>query len=372
MPRDRNIPQIDPGDQPLLENLARMISELLERRLGPNATFEDRQRARMGVMTDVMWLGEEHDLVDLVEDAPMITIGGRPFRRLSQPSSKIYSGVWGAHRIDEPLYRDASVHAGETVKPLDLRVGAIATSLLPDAARILGYLMAHGTSREVVETLATMGMRPPSRALIERRVHELADEVVDRIDELDAVARDVEAAAPLPVAAVSVGLDRFSVRMSEALPEGRERPPRARTKPYQRTPPPPRDLNWRMAWVGSVTLYDADGEAHGFSEVPQFYCSCSPLSPPLAGKSCDQLDADRFCALLTGNPDAKADSFFWNTVAVLDAPGFCCLDFFPELSLGAFPEFGIDELCYSAESMAESHPQFGSVIPRNDIKCILP
>ena len=261
MPRDRNIPQNDPADQPLLENLARMIGELLERRLGPNATFEDRQRARMEVMADVMWLGEEHDLVDLVEDAPMITIGGRPFRRLSQPSSKIYSGVWGAHRIDEPLYRDASVHAGETVKPLDLRVGAIATSLLPDAARILGYLMAHGTSREVVETLATMGMRPPSRALIERRVHELADEVVDRIDELDAVARDVEAAAPLPLAAVSVGLDRFSVRMSEALPEGSERPPSDRAKPYQRRPPAPRVLNWRMAWVGSVTLYDADGEA---------------------------------------------------------------------------------------------------------------
>ena len=114
--------------------------------------------------------------------------------------------------------------------------------------------------------------------------------------------------------------------------------------------------------------------AYDFSEVPQYYCSsgCSPVGPPLGGKSCDQPDADMFCALLTGNPDAKADSFFWNTVAVLDAPGFCCYEFFPELSVGAFPEFGIDELCYSAESMTESHPQFGAVIPRNDVKCILP
>ena len=111
--------------------------------------------------------------------------------------------------------------------------------------------------------------------------------------------------------------------------------------------------------------------AYDFSEVPQYYCSCSAISPPLPGKACDQLDADMYCALLTGNPDAKAEAF-WNLVPVLDAPGFCCFTFTPELSLGAFPEFGIDELCYSAESMTETHPEFGSVLTRDDIKCILP
>ena len=261
MPRDRNIPQIAPENQPLVEAIARMVNEEVDRRVGADATFETRQRVRMEVMADGMWCAEHQDLVRLTEDAPTINIEGRPFRRLSQLSSKEYLGLWGTHRIAEPLYRDASVRAGPTIKPLDLRVGVIAGSLLPDAARVLGYLMAEGTSRQAVRTLSTMGMRPPSRAYIEDRVHRFASELIQHRDALHAVAREAEATHELPVAAVCAGLDRFSVRMSEPLPEGEDRPPRERRKPYKRTPPPPRELNWRMAWVGSVTLYDADGDA---------------------------------------------------------------------------------------------------------------
>ena len=110
---------------------------------------------------------------------------------------------------------------------------------------------------------------------------------------------------------------------------------------------------------------------YDFSEVPQWLCSCSPTGAPVGGKSCDQADADLFCALLTGNPNATADSFSWDSVAVLDASGFCCHDAYPELSLGPFPEFGIANLCYSAESLAATHPQFSAVIPGKDLKCIL-
>jgi len=260
VPRDRNIPQTAFENQPLVEAIARMVNEEVDRRVGADAAFETRQRARMVVMADGMWGAEHQDLVRLTEDAPSINIEGRPFRRLTQLSSKVYLGLWGTHSIAEPLYRDASVRAGPTVKPLDLRVGVIAGSLLPDAARVLGYLMAEGTSRQAVKTLSTMGMRPPSRAYIEDRVHRLASELVEHRDALHAVARDAEAMQELPVAAVSAGLDRFAVRMSELLPEDKAPPPRERRKPYKRRPPPPRELNWRMAWVGSVTLYDADGD----------------------------------------------------------------------------------------------------------------
>lgn len=108
-----------------------------------------------------------------------------------------------------------------------------------------------------------------------------------------------------------------------------------------------------------------------FSEVPQWYCSggCSPLGEPVGGMSCDQPDADLFCALLTGNPDAKAEK--WAVNAVIDAPGFCCLDLFPELSLGPLADYGVDELCYMGESMIGTHAN-GSAILAEDITCVVP
>ena len=108
-----------------------------------------------------------------------------------------------------------------------------------------------------------------------------------------------------------------------------------------------------------------------FSEVPQWYCSggCSPLGEAVGGMSCDQPDADLFCALLTGNPDAKAET--WGVNAVIDAPGFCCLDLFPELSLGPLADYGVDELCYMGESMIGTHAN-GSALIAEDITCVVP
>ncbi len=85
--------------------------------------------------------------------------------------------------------------------------------------------------------------------------------------------------------------------------------------------------------------------------------------------SCDQPDADLFCALLTGNPEAKAEK--WGVNPVMDAPGFCCLDLFPELSLGALAEYGLDELCYMGESMIGTHAN-GSALAAEDMTCIVP
>jgi hypothetical protein len=65
---------------------------------------------------------------------------------------------------------------------------------------------------------------------------------------------------------ISCGLDRFSTRMRETLPEGPTRDAKLagrakREHEYQRTPIDPYECNWRMAWAGNVTLYDTDGVA---------------------------------------------------------------------------------------------------------------
>ncbi|MEZ4449128.1 MAG: hypothetical protein R3B09_06580 [Nannocystaceae bacterium] len=63
------------------------------------------------------------------------------------------------------------------------------------------------------------------------------------------------------VAAVSCGLDRMAVRMHEPIEGTAPKPRPGRKTPYERTPPPPAELNWRMAFVGTVTIYDDRGEA---------------------------------------------------------------------------------------------------------------
>jgi hypothetical protein len=62
--------------------------------------------------------------------------------------------------------------------------------------------------------------------------------------------------------AVSVGVDRTTVPMEEVRSSGT--PPATRrtrrTAPYVRTPPPPVDVKYRMAYVGTVSVVDVAGE----------------------------------------------------------------------------------------------------------------
>jgi hypothetical protein len=80
-------------------------------------------------------------------------------------------------------------------------------------------------------------------------------EVAEQVADLEAVSRTVEQ-LPAEVASISCGLDRFSVRMAELAPA---RTAKRRKRAYVRKPPPPKDYHWRKAWVGSVSLYDAEG-----------------------------------------------------------------------------------------------------------------
>jgi hypothetical protein len=104
-------------------------------------------------------------------------------------------------------------------------------------------------------------MRPPSRAVLEKRIKLVAGEVAERAEELEAASR-ATAEIPAEVASVSCGLDRFAVRMAEPASEETldTRPPPRRTTPYTRAVPPPLEHHWRMAWVGTVSTYDSDGK----------------------------------------------------------------------------------------------------------------
>lgn len=246
--------------QQRVERLTAMVRREVQERLGPNSTFEQRRDAAVGVMSEVLWNDADGDLQGLVTDEEEVEVDGRRYRRLDQPSSATYYGRWGPHAVEERLYRELGVHNGPTIKPIELRAGII-EHMTPDMARVTGELSADDSSRAVVKILRVVGLVPPSRAFIADRVTALATAVADDVATLEQAAREAET-VPDQVASVSCGLDRMSVRMNEPADiDQAQEILHERSKPYLRTPPPPKESHYRKAWVGSATVYNVAGKA---------------------------------------------------------------------------------------------------------------
>lgn len=123
----------------------------------------------------------------------------------------------------------------------------------------LGYAKAH--SRSVEEDLRASHRVPPSRTRLEKMSRRLGAKANKEAQRIEACLRQGER-LPDGAIGVSVGLDRTSVPMEEARPEGAapktER--KKREKPYVRVPPVPVDVNYWMAYIGTVSITDQYGE----------------------------------------------------------------------------------------------------------------
>jgi|SRR5680860_14677 len=264
MPRNDSIPDFTPTDNHF--SIVKQMREMIDGRAGAEASFEERQRVARVLAHELLWLEEEEELLALVTTTEKVEIAGRTYRRLDQASSSPLKGLVGTHIIEEALYRDIGIRNGPTIKPIELRVGAVTRTMLPDLARIAGLLHGYISSREVKRVLVEMGFAPPSRAFLDGHLRDMSIEIADQVEALEQAAREVEAERDEPgVASVSCGLDRMAVQMDEQLS-----PERAAAKKdlqqhrahkiYKRSPPPPAEYNWRMMWVGSMTSYDAEGK----------------------------------------------------------------------------------------------------------------
>lgn len=263
MPRDARMPDFEPTNKHY--EIVDGMRELVEQRLDVGATFEERQRAMRRLAHELLWLEEEAELQALVTTDKRIEIEGTEYVRLEQASSSTLHGLVGTHVVDEKLYREVGVRNGPTVKPIELRIGAVTRAMLPDLGRLAGLLHGHMSSREIERVLMEMDCGPPSRAFLDGHLRDMGVEIADRVEELEEAARQTEAAVSEPdVASVSCGLDRMAVRMDEELSPERAaakasiQEHRAK-KVYKRKPPPPAEYNWRMMWVASMTCYDSDG-----------------------------------------------------------------------------------------------------------------
>lgn len=190
-------------------------------------------------------------LQDLELDLQRVFVDGRQHAKVGRYEAEYFTKE-GPVKVTRSLYRECGKRNAKTVDVVSLRSGAL-HGWLPDAAKAAAFLLQQGTSREAEATGRALGVLPYSRSSIERVGHQVA--------ELHALVRDeVETklveAYPMPDEArsLSVSMDRVAVPMEEPRPRLAGRPKKGAPKrPVQRV--------WHMAYVGTLTLHNAAGEA---------------------------------------------------------------------------------------------------------------
>lgn len=230
-------------------------------KLAGQGSFAEREKALLAAANEACRMDLQAELQE-ISDAlpPVLLVDGEPFKLHEQGSAE-YHSLCGPLPVDRPTYRKAGEHNGSIIVPLELAAGLIERATPALAYRVaLGY--AQGPGRRAEEQMHADHREPPSRSTLERMAKAIGTRVKDSAPRIEPLLRQEEA-LPDGAHGISVGLDRTSVPMEEERSENE--PPstrrKQRTKPYVRAAPSPVDVNYRMAYVGTVSVVDKDGEA---------------------------------------------------------------------------------------------------------------
>jgi hypothetical protein len=209
---------------------------------------------------------KRRSLQQLNIDSHDIVVDNVPYRRVGEHEATYYTRE-GPVTVMRALYRKVGERNGKTVDTVSLRSGAV-DGWLPDAAASAAFLLQQGTSREAEATGQALGVLPYSRSSFERVAHRTGEAYGEMRCEIeDQVIRRYE--MPEEARSISVSVDRVSVPFEEPRCRPRGRPKRG-------APKRPVNRNWRMAYVGTVTLHNEHGQAlHTvrYGRVPTEGCS---------------------------------------------------------------------------------------------------
>lgn len=185
-------------------------------------------------------------------DTERVIIQGKRHSRVGRYQATCKTKA-GPVTVTRSLYREDGVRNGKTVDPVSMRAGVVGDGWLPDAAKAMAFLIQQGTSREAENAARALGRLPYSRSSFERVGHKVGAAYQVLQGTIEAVVMD-KYQVPEEARSVSLGLDRVSVPMEEPLarPVGH---------PRKGAPQRPIERNFRMAYVGTVTLHDSDGDA---------------------------------------------------------------------------------------------------------------
>ena len=185
-------------------------------------------------------------------DAPAVTIDGRRFRRVLRSPGDYHTRA-GSVSVLRSLYREAGNKESTSLDLVSLRAGAVADGWLPGTAKQMAHLLQQGTSREAETSARQLRVLLYSRSSFERVGHAVGKRYVEQAPVIERALIDDED-VPDEARSISVSIDRVSVPMEEPRPRQAGRPPKGAPKnPISRV--------YRMGYVGTVCLHDANGHA---------------------------------------------------------------------------------------------------------------
>jgi hypothetical protein len=240
--------------------LCRALRRAVDSCVGEDASFEQRETAALELTNEATRLMLEQDLQSIADSHDEeLLVDGRLFKQ-HEPGVVGYHSLCGGLDVSRWTYREVGIRNGPTVVPLELEAGLVERATPALAYRIaLGY--AKGPMRSAEEDMLADRRCPPSRSTLERTAKAIGTEAKRRAPRIEPHVRRAEH-VPTEAVSVSLGLDRTSVPMEENVPEGKQPQSRRRkrTKPYLRDKPPRVNVNYRMAYVGTISFHNADGE----------------------------------------------------------------------------------------------------------------
>lgn len=245
----------------MMADLVRAIRRVVEANVGLGSSFEQREAMALEVTNEACRYYFEQDLQDMSEGfGDELRIDGLLYRRSHQPGKGRYHSLCGSLCVSRATYRRVGERNGATVVPLELQAG-IAHRATPALAYSIALGYAKHPSRLYQEDMNGAYRKVPSRSTVERIGKALGMKAQRQAPRIERYLRMSEG-IPEGTVAVSMGLDRTSVPFEEqrdaaAPPKTRRK---QRTKPYVRVPPPPVDVNYHMAYVGTVSFVDIDAE----------------------------------------------------------------------------------------------------------------
>lgn len=256
----QTLPEAVVIDNPLFRALVNQVSALSRNLSGSNASFTEVEVNSLQIANLAVREHLQRDLQrrsDALE--PELLVDGKHYGQ-HEIGEETYHSLSGGLSVDRFTYREVGVRNGPTVVPLEFAAG-----LVEGATPALGYSVtlgyAQGELRGYAEGMEAAHRCLPSRSTLERMAKAIGSEALKEAPRIEALLRRTER-LPGEACGISMGLDRTAVPMEEDRPE--DAPPKTkrkeRTKPYERAKPAPIDVNYRMAYTGTVSLVDEAGE----------------------------------------------------------------------------------------------------------------
>lgn len=214
--------------------------------------FAAAERSLSGIVAKLECAGLARMLRSLDPQEERVEINEVTWRRLNLDTGETYWSLRGPVRVPRGLYRRENIRNGPTIVPLDKRAGMVEGRYTPAAAKAVAKLAEALPSRDADALARALDVLPYSRASQQRAGLDIGA----RWDTLHAAAEPAiteQMTIPKAAAALSIAADRVALPMAEERPLTPDDIAAGIKHPFA--------VNYRMAFVGVLTLYDADGEA---------------------------------------------------------------------------------------------------------------